>query len=97
MTLRPGTVAIRTEIALIDRAMSSARPITRLVLVPGAGSSSYKVTTGPGLTFSISPWTPKSSSTPSRRRAFCCNDSLLIAGFTVRDEAGSSSRSSGGN
>ena len=30
----------RTETALIERAMSSASPITRLVLVPGAGSSS---------------------------------------------------------
>ena len=40
MTLRPGTTAIRTETALMERAMSSLSPITRDVLVPGAGSSS---------------------------------------------------------
>ena len=40
MTLRPGIVAARTEIALIERAMSSASPITREVRVPGCGSSS---------------------------------------------------------
>ncbi|PWC78740.1 hypothetical protein TSH64_32060 [Azospirillum sp. TSH64] len=65
MTLRPGTTATRTDTALIERAMSSARPMTREDLVPGAGSSSYRVTTGPGWTFWISPRTPKSPSTPS--------------------------------
>jgi S-DNA-T family DNA segregation ATPase FtsK/SpoIIIE len=44
--------------AAIERAMSSARPITRLALRPGAGSSSYMVTTGPGRTLTISPLTP---------------------------------------
>ena len=40
MTLRPGIVAARTEMALMERAMSSASPITREVRVPGCGSSS---------------------------------------------------------
>ena len=40
MALRPGTTATRAEIALIERAMSSARPMTRDDLMPGAGSSS---------------------------------------------------------
>ena len=40
MALRPGTTATRAATALIERAMSSARPITREDLVPGAGSSS---------------------------------------------------------
>ena len=40
------------------RAMSSAKPITRLAFSPGAGSSSYIVTTGPGRTAVISPLTP---------------------------------------
>ena len=40
MTLRPGTTATRTEIALIERAMSSASPMIREALIPGAGSSS---------------------------------------------------------
>ena len=40
MTLRPWTTATRAETADIERAISSAKPITRLDLVPGAGSSS---------------------------------------------------------
>ena len=40
MTLRPGTVAMRTAVTCMLRAMSSAKPITRADLVPGAGSSS---------------------------------------------------------
>ena len=65
MTLSPGTTAMRTESALIDRAMSSARLITRVVLIPGAGSSSNKVTTGPGRTLTILPLMPYSSNTVS--------------------------------
>ena len=34
-------------------AMSSARPITRDALIPGANSSSYRVTTGPSRTCTI--------------------------------------------
>src|SRR5215211_4608572 len=48
IALRPETTATRAESALIERAMSSASPITRDDLMPGAGSSSYSVTTGPG-------------------------------------------------
>ncbi len=40
MTLRPCTTATRAETADMERAMSSARPITRLDFTPGAGSSS---------------------------------------------------------
>lgn len=58
ITVRPGTVETRADSADIDRAMSSDRPITRLALRPGAGSSSYIVTTGPGRTEVISPFTP---------------------------------------
>ncbi len=58
MTERPGTVETRAESADIDRAISSESPITRLALRPGAGSSSYIVTTGPGRTLTISPLTP---------------------------------------
>ena len=75
IALRPCTTATRAAIADIERAISSARPITRDDLMPGAGSNSYNVTTGPGRTLTISPLTPKSSSTPSRRRAFCSRDS----------------------
>ena len=47
ITLRPGTVAMRTAVTDSERAMSSASPITRAERMPGAGSSSYSVTTGP--------------------------------------------------
>ena len=40
MALRPGTTATRAETLLIERAISSERPITREDLMPGAGSSS---------------------------------------------------------
>ena len=40
MALRPCTTATRAEIADIERAMSSASEMTRLDLVPGAGSIS---------------------------------------------------------
>ena len=40
MALRPGTTATRADTALMERAMSSARPMTREDLMPGAGSSS---------------------------------------------------------
>ena len=48
MALRPGTTAARTAAAPIERAMSSASPITRADLTPRAGSNSNSVTTGPG-------------------------------------------------
>src|ERR1044072_7976105 len=48
MTVRPGTTATRTEMALIERAISSARPMTRDALMTGAGPHSCSVTTGPG-------------------------------------------------
>ena len=48
ITVRPGIVATRAESADMLRAISSAGWITRLALMPGAGSSSYMVTTGPG-------------------------------------------------
>ena len=69
ITLRPGMVATRAESADMLRAMSSASAITRLALMPLAGSSSYIVTTGPGRTSTMSPRTLKSSSTVSSRRA----------------------------
>src|SRR5215471_20875857 len=77
MALRPATTATRADIALIERAISSARPITRDDLMPGAGSSSYSVTTGPGLALTISPRTPKSPSTPSSERELASSSALL--------------------
>src|ERR1700710_2632481 len=77
MALRPATTATRAESALIERAISSASPITRDDLMPGAGSSSYSVTTGPGLALTISPRTPKSPSTPSSARELVSSSDLL--------------------
>src|SRR5215831_15372584 len=77
MALRPGTTATRADSALIERAMSSARPMTRDDLMPGAGSSSYSVTTGPGLALTISPRTPKSCSTLSSARELVSSSALL--------------------
>src|ERR1700722_3724671 len=77
MALRPGTTATRADSALIERAMSSARPMTRDDLMPGAGSSSYSVTTGPGRALTLSPRTPKSPSTPSSARELESSSDLL--------------------
>src|SRR6201985_2540808 len=99
MALRPGTTATRADNALIERAMSSASPITREDLMPGAGSSSYSVTTGPGLALTISPRTPKSPSTPSSRRELASSSDLLSGwrseafGAASIDIAGKSHRS----
>ena len=84
MTFLPDTTATRAEIALIERAMSSARFMTRDDFVPGAGSSSYKVTTGPGRTLVISPLTPKSSRTDSSIRAFCSRASWVSLSWSLK-------------
>ena len=83
MALRPDTTATRADTALIERAMSSARPMTREDLMPGAGSSSYSVTTGPGCALMISPRTPKSPSTLSSAVALA---SMMSFDSVVRSE-----------
>ncbi len=84
ITLRPGMVATRADSADMLRAMSSASWMTRLALIPLAGSSSYMVTTGPGRTSTMSPRTWKSSSTLSSRRALRSRParSILPLGFS---------------
>ncbi len=78
MTVRPGMVATRAESADMLRAISSARAMTRLALMPGAGSSSYMVTTGPGRTSTMLPFTWKSSRTDSSKRALRSRAALSI-------------------
>ncbi len=56
----PGIVATLVESELVFLAMSSERLIILETLIPGAGSNSYKVTTGPWLIFLIFPSTSKS-------------------------------------
>jgi len=79
--LRPGMVATRADKADMLRAMSSASWMTRLALMPLAGSSSYMVTTGPGRTSTMSPRTWKSSSTDSSRRALRSSPARSICCF----------------
>ena len=78
MTVRPGMVATRADSADMLRAISSASAMTRLALMPGAGSSSYMVTTGPGRTSVMLPFTWKSSSTDSSSRALRSSAALSI-------------------
>ena len=94
ITVLPGIGETRAEIALMLRAMSSARPTTRLALMPGAGSSSYMVTTGPARTAVISPLTLKSSSTFSSSRAL--RSSAILSSLTTLCSGMSSSSSSPG-
>ena len=56
--------------------MSSERLIIFETLIPAAGSNSFKVTTGPLLTFFILPFTPKS------KRIFSRNSGSLFSFFT---------------
>ena len=58
ITERPGIVETLVAKADIDLAISSDKEITRLAFKPAAGSSSYRVTTGPGLTEIMLPLTP---------------------------------------
>ena len=60
MALRPCTTLMRQARADMERAMSSASATTRPCFTPGAGTSSYRVTTGPGRIWSIWPRTPNS-------------------------------------
>ncbi len=92
ITVLPGMGDTRALIALMLRAMSSARPTTRLALMPGAGSSSYMVTTGPVRTAVISPLTLKSSSTFSSRRALRSSASLSSLGALSSERSSSRSR-----
>ena len=62
----PVTVAILVDTELVLLAISSDKFIILDVLIPAAGSNSYKVTTGPGLTLFILPIIPKSSRVSSK-------------------------------
>ena len=67
----PGIGAsMRTPAAARLRAMSSARPVIRLILTPAAGCSSYRVTEGPRLMSISRVCTPKLASVLTSRSAF---------------------------
>ena len=67
----PGMGAsMRTPAVARFRAMSSARLVMRLTLIPAWGCSSYRVTDGPRQMSSIVVLTPKLSSVLTRMSAF---------------------------
>ena len=57
----PGTVATLADIELVYLAISSDKLMILDTFIPGAGSNSFNVTTGPQLILLILPSTPKSS------------------------------------
>src|SRR5210317_171993 len=73
----PGTVATLVAIELVLLAMSSDKLIIFEVLIPAAGSNSYKVTTGPALTLFIFPIIPKSRSVSSKN--FDCFSKVSVS------------------
>jgi len=85
---------MRTAAAFIERARSSARFTTWLTLMPGAGSNSYEVMTGPGFTWTMRPSTPKSWSFFRRMSALAWSSSRAWrsseAGGALRSPIGGS-------
>ena len=71
MVLLPGIVEILADSELVFLAISSDKLIIFETFIPAAGSNSFKVTTGPRLTFLILPSTPKS------KRIFSKNSVLI--------------------
>ena len=59
----PGITATLVDVELVFLAISSDRFIIFETFIPGAGSNSYKLTTGPLLIFFIFPSIPKSIKT----------------------------------
>ena len=57
----PGIIETLVETELVFRAISSDKFIIFDTFIPGAGSNSYKLTTGPLLTLFIFPLIPKSN------------------------------------
>ena len=80
MEFFPGITAILADVELIDLEISSASDITLDDFTPGAGSNSYKVTKGPGLTLIIFPLIPKSLNVVVKRALFsliCFSETLF--------------------
>ena len=67
IVLLPGIIEILADSELVFLAISSDKLIILETFTPAAGSNSFKVTTGPWLTFLILPFTPKSKSIFSKK------------------------------
>ena len=95
IVLLPGIVEILADSELVFLAISSDKLIIFETLIPAAGSNSFKVTTGPWLTFLIFPSTPKS------KRIFSKNSVLLYSSlffdFSLSFFVGDFSKSIDGN
>ena len=66
----PGIIETLVDTELVFRAISSDKFIIFETLIPGAGSNSYKLTTGPLFIFVIFPLIPKSSNIFSMKSGF---------------------------
>ena len=76
IVLLPGIVEILADSELVFLAMSSDKLTILETFTPAAGSNSFKVTTGPWLTFLILPLTPKSNKIFSRNSGSCVSSLL---------------------
>ena len=81
--LLPGIVEILADSELVFLAISSDKFIIFETLTPGAGSNSFKVTTGPLLIFFILPSTPKSKRIFSRVFSFIFMSEEFSLSFLV--------------
>src|SRR5579872_5688984 len=96
MTDLPGmTSTTRTLIVDNERAISLARPVILLTLIPGANSNPKRVITGPGCTATTLASTPKSD---KRCSTNCDNSSKeIFENAFSADGAGAFNRVKGGN
>ena len=90
----PGITDTRVDVELVFRAKSSAKFIIFETFTPGAGSNSYKLTTGPLLIALIFPSIPKSRrifsmNSPSGRFLFNSDVLNLVELFSKYSIAGS--------
>ena len=91
----PGTGArMRKLSARIASARSSLKERILLTLIPGAGSNSYNVMTGPGRTCTTFPSTPKSASLRSSIEVLIRISSFISSEFSIGK--GSCSKLTGG-
>ena len=74
----PGTIATLADTELVYLAISSDKLIILDTFIPGAGSNSFKVTTGPQLILLILPSTPKSSKIFSKNSEFLFNSTFSL-------------------
>ena len=75
----PGIIEILADSELVFLAISSDKLIIFETLTPAAGSNSFKVTTGPRLTFFIFPSTPKSNKIFSNKLSSILSSDIFLS------------------